>query len=130
VCETEVELGNVPTTACLTLLWQYGDRHYHAKRWSEAADWYIAGSHKLFRIGGPTASAKCFRKAALCHIEQREYARASVVIRRCPNNEAKTHYVMFLTAVHQGLEDEGWYPKALNLLAVLTWSYRSYPGGP
>lgn len=120
VCETEVELESIPTTACLTvcpssyalsntdllrnaqLLWQYGDRHYHAKRWTEAADWFIAGSHKLFKANSPTTSAKCFRKAALCYIEQREYARASVVIRRCPDHEAKTHYVIFLTAVHQG----------------------------
>ncbi|KAF9467007.1 hypothetical protein BDZ94DRAFT_1212000 [Collybia nuda] len=106
VCEAEVELDIVPTTACLTLLWQYGDRHYHAKKWGEAADWFLAGSHKLFGIRSPSASAKCFRKAALCYIEQGEYARASTVIRRCPANEAKTHYVMFLTAVHQGLEDE------------------------
>jgi len=88
------------------LLWQYGDRHYHAKEWSQAADWFVAGSHQLFRNSSPTASAKCFRKAALCYIEQREYAQASTMIRRCPTNEAKTHYVMFLIAVYQGLEDE------------------------
>ncbi|RDB27351.1 TPR repeat-containing protein ZIP4 [Hypsizygus marmoreus] len=106
LCQAEVELASVPTTACLTLLWQYGDRHYHAKKWSEAADWFVAGSHKLFRTNSPATSAKCFRKATLCYIEQREYARASTVIRRCPTNEAKTHYVIFLIAVHQGLEDE------------------------
>ncbi|KAF8060777.1 meiosis protein SPO22/ZIP4 like-domain-containing protein, partial [Lyophyllum atratum] len=102
LCQAEVELATVLTTACLTLLWQYGDRHYHAKKWSEAADWFMAGSHKLFRVNSPTASAKCFRKAALCYIEYREYARASTVIRRCPTNEGKTHYVMFLIAIHQG----------------------------
>jgi len=107
VCEAEVELPSIPTTACLTLIWQYGDRHYHAKRWVEAADWFLAGSHKLFRTNSPSTSSKCFRKAALCYIEQKEYARASTVIRRCPTNEATTHYVIFLTAVHQGLEDEG-----------------------
>ncbi|KAF8798208.1 hypothetical protein BYT27DRAFT_7236741 [Phlegmacium glaucopus] len=106
ICEAEVELTTVPTIACLTLIWQYGGRHYKAKRWSDAADWYIAGSHKLFRTNSPTSTAKCFRKAALCHIERREYAQASRVIRLCPLNEAPTHYVMFLTAVHQGLEDE------------------------
>ena len=84
------------------LIWQYGDRHYKAKRWAEAADWYIIGSHKLFRTNSPTSAAKCFRKAALCHIERREYTQASRVIRLCPPNEAPTYYVMFLTAVHQG----------------------------
>ncbi|KAG6819251.1 hypothetical protein H0H93_013770, partial [Arthromyces matolae] len=107
LCQAEVELATIPTTACLTLVWQYGDRHYHAKKWAEAADWYLAGSHKLFRPSNPTASAKCYRKAALCYIEQRDFARAATVIRRCPTNEAKTHYVMFTIAVHQGLEDEG-----------------------
>ncbi|GLB36795.1 putative oxidation-reduction process [Lyophyllum shimeji] len=104
LCQAEVELDVIPTTACLTLLWQYGDRHYHAKKWSEAADWFLAGSHELFRTTAPTASAKCFRKAALCYIEHREYARASTMIRRCPTNEAKTHYVMFLIAVLQAHE--------------------------
>ncbi|TFK68509.1 SPO22-domain-containing protein [Pluteus cervinus] len=106
LCDAEFELPNIPTAACLTLLWQYGDRHYHAKRWSEAADWFLAGSHQLFKVNSPTAYSKCHRKAALCYIEQREFARASTVIRRCPTTEATTHYVTFLTAFHQGLEDE------------------------
>ncbi|KAJ7461286.1 hypothetical protein B0H11DRAFT_119781 [Mycena galericulata] len=104
--EAEYNLPNLPATACLTLIWQYGDRHFNAKRWSGAADWFLAGSHQLFRSGCPTSSGKCYRKAALCYIEQHEYARASAVIRRCPSNEAATHYVLFLTAVHQGLDDE------------------------
>ncbi|KAJ6559308.1 meiosis protein SPO22/ZIP4 like-domain-containing protein [Mycena sp. CBHHK59/15] len=102
----EFNLLNLPATACLTLIWQYGDRHFNAKRWLDAADWFLAGSHQLFRAACPTSGAKCFRKAALCYIEQREYARASAVIRRCPSNEATSHYVLFLTAVHQGLDDE------------------------
>ena len=91
------------TAEIAKLIWQYGGRHYKAKRWSEAADWYILGSHKLLRTNSPTSAAKCFRKAALCHIERREYAQASRVIRLCPPpNEAPTYYVMFLTAVYQG----------------------------
>lgn len=86
----------------IQLLWQYGGRHYKAKRWKEAADWYLAGSHKLFKANRQVSEVKCFRKAALCYLEQREYALASTVIRRCPPNEAPTHYVMFLTAVYQG----------------------------
>lgn len=46
---------------------------------------------------------KCYRKAALCYIEKREYAQASAVIRRCPQNEAATLYVIFLIAIQQGL---------------------------
>ncbi|KAJ7259902.1 meiosis protein SPO22/ZIP4 like-domain-containing protein [Mycena rebaudengoi] len=104
--EAEFELLILPATACLTLIWQYGDRHFSAKRWLEAAEWFLVGSHQLFRSGCPTSAAKCFRKAALCYIEQHEYAKASALIRRCPSNEATSHYVLFLTAIHQGLDDE------------------------
>ncbi|KIJ97167.1 hypothetical protein K443DRAFT_106039 [Laccaria amethystina LaAM-08-1] len=86
-----------------SLIWQYGGRHYKAKRWSEAAEWYLAGSHQLFRNHGLLSSSKCLRKAALCYIEKREYAHASTIIRRCPTNEATTHYIIFLTAVHQAI---------------------------
>ncbi|KAF5347040.1 hypothetical protein D9758_011629 [Tetrapyrgos nigripes] len=106
VCDADIQLKCVPATACLSLLWRYGDRHYNAKRWSEAADWFVAGSHRLLRDVSPTSTSKCFRKAALCYMEQKQYARASVVIRRCPSNEAATHYVTFLIAIHQGLDDE------------------------
>ncbi|KAF8883838.1 hypothetical protein BD779DRAFT_1674370 [Infundibulicybe gibba] len=106
VREAEFELSGVPTTACLTLIWQYGDRHSHTKKWKEAANWFLAGSHQLFRASNPGIGPKCFRKAALCYIEQREYARASTVIRQCPPDAATTHYIIFLTAVHQGLEDD------------------------
>lgn len=62
----------------------------------------MAGSHVLFRKHSPSSMTKCLRKAALCHIEHKNYALASTVIRRCSANEAATHYVVFLTALHQG----------------------------
>jgi hypothetical protein len=86
-------------------MWQYGDRHYHAKRWSEASDWFFSGTHKVFGSIAHASNSKCYRKAALCHIQNREYSKAAVVIRRCPSNEATTHYVLLYAAVHQG-----WYP--------------------
>ncbi|KAF8880917.1 meiosis protein SPO22/ZIP4 like-domain-containing protein [Gymnopilus junonius] len=106
VYDAEVTLPSLVCTACLTLIWQYGGRRYNSKKWLEAAQWYTAGSHGVFKASGPSTSAKCFRKAALCHIEQREYALASTIIRRCSTNEAATHYIIFLTAIHQGLENE------------------------
>ncbi|KAH7906954.1 meiosis protein SPO22/ZIP4 like-domain-containing protein [Hygrophoropsis aurantiaca] len=106
LAEADIEMPKVSSTACLTLIWQYGDRHYHAARWKEAADWFICGTHAIFRSLGSANSAKCFRKAALCHLQQKEYAQAASIIRRCPSNEATTRYVVFLIAVHQGLEDE------------------------
>ncbi|KAJ3794551.1 meiosis protein SPO22/ZIP4 like-domain-containing protein, partial [Lentinula aff. detonsa] len=102
VCEADTELRSIPAAACLSLLWQYGDRHYHAKRWLLAADWFAAGSHRLFRAQHSTSASKCHRKAALCYIEQREYSRAAAVIRCCPSNEAATHYLAFLVATFQG----------------------------
>ncbi|KAF7306235.1 hypothetical protein MIND_00414100 [Mycena indigotica] len=107
---TDFKLLDVPSTACLTLLWQYGDRHFAAKRFGPAADWFLIGTHALFQTACPASAAKCFRKAALCHIEHKEYARAAAVIRKCPvglgHAEASTQYVLFIAAVHQGLEDE------------------------
>ncbi|KAH9850619.1 meiosis protein SPO22/ZIP4 like-domain-containing protein [Lenzites betulinus] len=102
----EYELPKIPTTACLTLLWQFGDRHYHAKRWGTAADWFLIGTHRVFGSMSHISNAKCIRKAALCYIQCGEHAQASAIIRRCPPTEAATHYVALLIAAHQGLEDE------------------------
>ncbi|EEB90105.1 hypothetical protein MPER_11734, partial [Moniliophthora perniciosa FA553] len=106
VLDAEFQVECVPATACISLLWQYGDRHYNAKRWPEAAEWFLAGTHRLLMEVCPASVSKCYRKAALCYIEHKEYAKAAAVIRCCPNNEAATQYVTFLTAIHQGLEDE------------------------
>ncbi|KAL1952366.1 hypothetical protein VTO73DRAFT_1515 [Trametes versicolor] len=102
----EYELPKIPTTACLTLLWQFGDRHYHAKRWSDAADWFLVGTHRVFGSMAHISNAKCLRKAALCYVQCGEHAHASAIIRRCPPTDAATHYVALLIAAHQGLEDE------------------------
>ncbi|KAG2023937.1 hypothetical protein CC2G_001538 [Coprinopsis cinerea AmutBmut pab1-1] len=104
--ETDVDFSRASVTACLTLLWQTGGRYYKAKKWTQAADWFLVGTHSFFKKNAPSCTAKCFRKAALCYIEQREYAKASTIIRHCPMDEAATQYIVFLTAFHQGLEDE------------------------
>ncbi|KAF6758817.1 meiosis protein SPO22/ZIP4 like-domain-containing protein [Ephemerocybe angulata] len=101
--ESDVELGNVVITACMTLIWRFGGKLHQGKKWAAAADWYLLGSHQLFRRPSPEMSNKCYRKAALCYIELKEYAKASTVIRRCGSNEAATHYVTFLTAVYQAI---------------------------
>ena len=90
------------TTSYPQLLWQYGDRHYQANRWDIAVDWFLGGTHQLFR-GFSEGTMKCYRKAALCYIQQREYASAAAVVRLCPGNEAATHYISLLTAVKQGI---------------------------
>ena len=46
--------------------------------------------------------AKCLRKAALSQIQGGEYGKASAILRRCPAEEAATHYVVMLAAIHQG----------------------------
>ncbi|KAI8983311.1 meiosis protein SPO22/ZIP4 like-domain-containing protein [Trametes punicea] len=102
----EYELPKIPTTACLTLLWQFGDRYYHAKRWTDAADWFLIGTHSAFVSMARISNAKCLRKAALCYVQGGEYARASTTIRHCPPTDAATHYVALLIAANQGLEDE------------------------
>ncbi|KAI6152903.1 meiosis protein SPO22/ZIP4 like-domain-containing protein, partial [Pisolithus thermaeus] len=103
VVKSDIELSKAAASACLTLIWQYGDRHYHASRWLEAADWFICGTNAVFSGLGPSCTSKCLRKAALCYIQQKEYARAASAVKRCPVNGATTRYVVFLIAVHQGL---------------------------
>ncbi|KAI9566962.1 meiosis protein SPO22/ZIP4 like-domain-containing protein [Boletus coccyginus] len=94
-------LSKPGASVCLTLIWQYGDRHYHASRWAEAADWFMSGTHAIFSGLGASSLSKCFRKAAVCQLQQKEYARAMATIRRCPQNGATTRYVAFLVAVRQ-----------------------------
>ncbi|KAH7103160.1 meiosis protein SPO22/ZIP4 like-domain-containing protein [Auriculariales sp. MPI-PUGE-AT-0066] len=100
------ELTKVATMACQSLLWQFGDRLYASKKFANAADWYILAANPAFRIMAFVNNVKCFRKAALCHIQQGEYAQASALIRRCPGTDAATYYIVFLAAAHQGLESE------------------------
>lgn len=107
--QSEFELPKTPTMACLTILWKVGDRHFQMKKWSEAAEWFLVGTHKAFASVAQMSGPKSLRKAALCYIEQREYARASQVIRRCPDDQSSTFYLRFLAAAYQGLEDDGAY---------------------
>ncbi|KAI0638918.1 meiosis protein SPO22/ZIP4 like-domain-containing protein [Trametes polyzona] len=99
----EYELPKIPTTACLTLLWQFGDRHYHARRWQNAAEWFLLGTHRAFGSMSHISNAKCLRKAALCYVQCGEHAHASAIIRRCPPTDAASHYVALLIAAHQAV---------------------------
>ncbi|EIW86072.1 hypothetical protein CONPUDRAFT_45846, partial [Coniophora puteana RWD-64-598 SS2] len=87
----------------MQLLWQYGNRHYQSAGWDAAAGWYMCGAHAAFKCLGPVSDAKCFRKAALCYVHKKEYARAASVIRKCSSSQATTQYVVFLIAVHQAV---------------------------
>jgi len=84
------------------LFYQYGERKRSLKRCSDAVEWFLLGTRQTFSSVADTCASKCFRKAALCHIEQEEYAQASEIIRHCPGEEAATHYLSFLVAVKQG----------------------------
>jgi len=88
--------------SCPQLFYQYGERKRSLKRCSDAVDWFLLGTRKAFSSVADTCAGKCIRKAALCHIEQDEYAQASAIIRHCPGDEAATHYLTFLVAVKQG----------------------------
>ncbi|KIY73384.1 hypothetical protein CYLTODRAFT_386998 [Cylindrobasidium torrendii FP15055 ss-10] len=106
--ESDYTMGDVPSTACITLLWQYGDRQYNMKKFGIAADWFLVGAHAAFsgQDGiGVSGTTKCLRKAALCYVEDKQYAQASAVLRRCDPKEAATHYVKFLISVKQGIDD-------------------------
>lgn len=116
----EFELPEIGATACLMvrllytapgqchdvsspqLFYQYGERKHSFKRCSDAIEWFLLGTRKTFSSVTDTYSSKCFRKAALCHIEREEYAQASDLIRQCPGDEAATHYLSYLVALKQG----------------------------
>lgn len=121
ITDARYELSKVSATACLTvkdtpclcspilivcpyfqLLWQFGDRHYQNKHWIEAADWYLAGTHKALISVARLSNAKCLRKAALCYIQQGDYARSAATVRRSPDHDSATCYIRLLIAVRQG----------------------------
>ena len=91
------------------MLWQAGDRHYSAHRYAPAAAFFQLGSHRCLASLGTANTAKCFRKAAVCYLQMKEYARAAQVVRRGDEHcrQAGTCFVLFLVAAEQGLEDEG-----------------------
>ncbi|KAF8883714.1 hypothetical protein BD779DRAFT_1443630, partial [Infundibulicybe gibba] len=96
VRKAEFELSSILTTACLTLIWQYGNQHCHIKKWEEATDWFFAG-----RLNPSILSPKCFHKAAFYIISSNETMSGHPVIRQCPSDASTTHYVIFVAAVHQ-----------------------------
>ncbi|KAF8480818.1 hypothetical protein DFH94DRAFT_691907 [Russula ochroleuca] len=128
----EFELPKICATACLMLFYQYGEKKHSLKRCSDAVEWFLLGTRRAFSSVTDTCSSKCFRKAALCHIEQEEYAQASDIIRQCPGDEAATHYLSFLVAIKQGWENDG---KDQLILLIITLSpphggfTLSYSGG-
>jgi hypothetical protein len=91
-----------PDVSCPQLFYQYGERKHSLKRCSDAVEWFLLGTRRAFSSVTDTCSSRCFRKAAVCHIEQEEYAQASDIIRQCPGDEAATHYLSFLVAIKQG----------------------------
>lgn len=105
--EPDFELDKVAALACQSLIFQIGGRLFQAKQYAEAAEWFLLITHAAFKSSGVATISKGFRKAALCYIHCTEYAKASGVIARCPGNEASIHYVAFLSAAKQGLEDDG-----------------------
>jgi hypothetical protein len=99
------------------LFYQYGERKHSLKRCSDAVEWFLLGTRRAFSSVADTYASKCFRKAALCHIEREEYAQASEIIRQCPGEEAATNYLSFLVAVKQG---EGYF------LGCVQWHSQFY----
>ena len=94
--------------------------HYSGKQWREAAEWFLLGTQDALRVIKTLAHSKCLRKAALCYIQLGEYAkyarplclrynlpanipcRAGNLVKQCEKDEAPSHYLAFIIAVHQG----------------------------
>ncbi|CEL58335.1 hypothetical protein RSOLAG1IB_03081 [Rhizoctonia solani AG-1 IB] len=94
-------LDKTSAAACQLVLWRNGEASYKAKKWIEAADWFVLSASPAFQ-SMPGAQSRCVRKASLCYIQQGEYAQASILVSRCSQDESATHYIRFLAAVHQG----------------------------
>jgi hypothetical protein len=94
---------------CSQLLWQAADRHYKQKRYPTAATYFEIAAHKVFASLGSSTIAKCYRKASVCLLNAKEFARAARTVKKGDEEgiEAGTWYVLFLVAVEQELEDEG-----------------------
>ncbi|KAG8964728.1 hypothetical protein FRC03_001407 [Tulasnella sp. 419] len=99
-------LDKPASVACQSLMFKIGAKLFQSKQYPQAADWFLLCTHASFKSVSSSGDAKCYRKAALCHIHSKAYAQASAVISRCPGNEASTHYLTFLAATYQGREDD------------------------
>ncbi|KAG8907771.1 hypothetical protein FRB99_002270 [Tulasnella sp. 403] len=100
------KLDKVATTACQMLLFQSGGRFFQSKQYPLAAEWFLLATHQCFESTAAANTSKCLRKAALSYVQAGQYAKATATMSKCPGNEAATHYVLFLSAAYQGLEDE------------------------
>ncbi|WVQ84872.1 hypothetical protein IAT38_007035 [Cryptococcus sp. DSM 104549] len=87
--------------ACQTLLWNIAAFHEAKDRVAEAANWYQLAAHDLFKVLGGVNVSRCLRKAALCYIKVLDFTAALDLIKRCPSDEASTHYLAFLAAVRR-----------------------------
>jgi hypothetical protein len=104
VCAYLAHIGSSISTNFFQLIWQYGEQQYASQQWSIAAEWYLAAAHGAFRSMASVRNSKCFRKAAICFIESKNYKKALELIRNCQTNEASTHYVRLLVASYQGID--------------------------
>ncbi|KAI0033707.1 meiosis protein SPO22/ZIP4 like-domain-containing protein [Vararia minispora EC-137] len=104
--DSDFHLSKTGATACLMLFWQFAHQHFRAKRYQEAAEWYLLGTHSAFRGIADLCHDKCCRKAALCHIEMHDYSHATLVAQQCATDSALTQYILLLIATRQGVEEE------------------------
>ncbi|KAG8763910.1 hypothetical protein FRC11_009432 [Ceratobasidium sp. 423] len=83
----DFSMEKTSAAACQLVLWRNGEASYKAKKWIEAADWFVLSASPAFQsMAG--AQSRCIRKAALCYIQQGEYARASTLVSRCSQDES------------------------------------------
>ncbi|KAG8729350.1 hypothetical protein FRC12_021041, partial [Ceratobasidium sp. 428] len=111
---SDFTMEKTKAAACQLLLWRSGEASYKNKRWTEAADWFVLSASPAFQSTS-SAQSRSIRKAALCYIQQGEYAQASLLVSKCSQAEASTCYIKFLAAVHQGLEGEGIIPSSFHI---------------
>ena len=95
---------------CQSMLFQQGDLVFKQEQYVLAAARYLTAADPAFRSMEVSNFPKARRKAALCFIRASRYDEAEEVILRSTACHASDYYVLFLSAVQQGLQDQGRLP--------------------
>ncbi|KZO99626.1 hypothetical protein CALVIDRAFT_553111 [Calocera viscosa TUFC12733] len=106
ICErADFTLDRPSSLACQTILVNFGDLFFKGRKWTKAAAFFMLCTHKAFNITAKTSFPNAMRKAALSWIHAGDYDRASHIAAQCPIQEARTHYLHLLVAVHRDQEE-------------------------
>ena len=95
------------------MLFKQGDLDFRQTQFLSAGSRYLLAADPAFQSMERENFSKARRKAALCYLHASQYSKAENVIRMTLENTASDHYVLFLCAARQGLQDKGGYQRSI-----------------